>query len=94
MNLQNLNIDYKKTNNILFDARNIIDASLDYAYRHVNVALIERNWLLGYRIAKEKLKDTRSENYGKEIIKKLSKELTSIYGKGFDRSNLYRFLLF
>ena len=96
MNLQNLelNINYKETNDILLDARNIIDSSLNYAYRHVNVALIERNWLLGLRITREELKDTRRENYGLEIIKKLSKELTAEYGTGFTKTNLYNFLSF
>lgn len=94
MDLKKLDIDYMETNNILDDAKNIINSSLDYAYHHVNVALIKRNWLLGYRIYKEELKDKRSENYGLQIIKKLSLDLTKIYGKGFDRSNLYRFYLF
>ena len=50
--------------------------------------------LIGYRIAKEELKGNNRADYGLEIIKKLSKELTKQYGKGFDRSNLYRFLSF
>lgn len=94
MNLEKLNIDYKETNDILLDARNIIDSSLNYAYRHINVALIERNWLLGYRIAKEELYGSRSENYGLEIIKNLSKDLTKIYGKGFTKTNLYSYVSF
>ena len=32
--------------------------------------------------------------YGLELIKKLSRELTKEYGKGFDRTNLYKFLKF
>ena len=32
--------------------------------------------------------------YGTEIFKKLSKELTSEYGKGFTKTNLYSFYLF
>ena len=37
--------------------------------------------------------DERSE-YGLEVIKKISKELTQRYGKGYDRSNLYHCLKF
>ena len=94
MELEDLKINYKETNNILEDAKSIIDLSKECAYRAVNVTLIERNWLLGYRIAKEELKETRKENYGLEIIKTLSKDLTKIYGKGFTKTNLYLFLLF
>ncbi|MFQ9564081.1 MAG: DUF1016 N-terminal domain-containing protein [Faecalibacillus intestinalis] len=32
--------------------------------------------------------------YGSEVIKKLSKELTKLYGKGFTKSNLYSFYKF
>ena len=37
--------------------------------------------------------DERSE-YGLGVIKKISKELTQRYGKGYDRSNLYHVLSF
>ena len=60
----------------------------------VNLALVERNWLIGYRIAEEELKGEDRANYGTEIIKKLSKELKEEYGKGFDSRNLYYFLNF
>ena len=44
-------------------------------------------------LAKEAGGDERSE-YGLEVIKKISKELTQRYGKGYDRSNLYHCLKF
>lgn len=40
------------------------------------------------------LKGQDRANYGKEIIKKISKELADEYGKGFDSRNLYDFLNF
>lgn len=45
------------------------------------------------KLAKEAGGDERSE-YGLEVIKKISKELTQRYGKGYDRSNLYHCLKF
>lgn len=88
------NIKYSKTDNVLNDICSIIDSARDYAFQSVNIALVERNWLIGYRIAEEELKGQDRANYGVEVIKNLSKELTKEYGKGFDRSNLYRFLNF
>ena len=87
-------IEYKNTDNVLEDICSIINSAKNYAYQSVNMALVERNWLIGYRIAEEELKGKDRADYGIEIIKKLSKELTKEYGKGFDRSNLYRFLSF
>ena len=87
-------IKYQKTDDVLQDVCSIIDSAKDFAYNAVNIALVERNWLIGYRIAEEELKGNNRADYGIEVIKKLSKELTKQYGKGFDRSNLYRFLSF
>ena len=83
-------IKVQKTDDIISDLRYIIDTSQKSAYQAVNVALVYRNWLIGQRIAEEELKGEDRAEYGAEVIKKLSKELTKIYGKGFDRATLYR----
>ena len=85
---------YKKTADIYEDVSSIVKQATYAAYRSVNVLLIQRNWLLGKRIAEEELSENRSENYGKEIIIELSERLTKEYGKGFDKSNLYYYLQF
>ena len=87
-------IKYQSTDNVLEDVCSIIESARDYAYKSVNIALVERNWLIGYRIAEEELKGNDRADYGLEIIKKLSKELTKQYGKGYDSRNLYYFLNF
>lgn len=90
----NAMVKYVKTDDILGDMQSIINASQNAAYQAVNLALIRRNWLLGYRIAEEELKGEERAEYGAGIIKKLSKELTAIYGHGFTKSNLYSFYAF
>ena len=55
----------------------------------VNRALVLRNWLLGKRISEEIISKGNEENYGKSLIAKLSKQLTSEFGKGFTPSILY-----
>ena len=85
---------FQKTENILNDVQNIIEVSQKEAYRAVNTILSQRNWLIGYRIAEEELAGEDRAEYGVEIIKKLSKELTDKYGKGYDRSNLYHCVRF
>ena len=87
-------IKYSKTDNVLKDICSIINSARDYAFQSVNIALVERNWLIGYRIAEEELKGEGRADYGTEIIKKLSRELKEEYGKGFDARNLYYFLNF
>ena len=72
----------------------IIDIFQKSAYQAVNVALVYWNWLIGYRIAEETLNGNKRAEYGSEVIKKLSKELTKLYGKGFTKSNLHSFYKF
>lgn len=75
------------------DACQIIDQAQAAAYRVVNETLIKRNWLLGLRIQHEVLKEQRAE-YGEQIIKQLSKELTAKYKTGFTKTNLYNYVGF
>ena len=81
---------YQDTDNVIEDVCSIIDSAQSYAYQAVNIALVKRNWLIGYRIAKEELKGLKRAEYGEKIIKELSRNLTEKYGKGFDRVTLYR----
>ena len=86
--------DFKQTDDIFKDMCGIIDSARDAAYKAVNSALVQRNWLIGYRIAKEELGDADRAEYGIGVIQKLSKELTAQYGKGFTKTNLYSFYSF
>jgi predicted nuclease of restriction endonuclease-like (RecB) superfamily len=82
------------TNDIFKDVENIVEQARGYAYNAVNIAMVQRNWLLGKRIAEEELQGEDRAIYGKEIVKQLSLHLTNIYGKGFTQSNLYQFVQF
>lgn len=79
---------------LIADVRKIIDEAHSLAQKSVNVALLQRNWLLGKRILEEEMRGEARAEYGAGVIKKLSKELTSIYGKGFEQRTLYRFVRF
>lgn len=87
--LLKLVIPYSGDGDLLSDACNIIDGARNYAYSSVNVALVQRNWLLGKRICKEELKGEGRADYGLELIKNLSRKLTKVYGKGFSGTDLY-----
>ena len=86
--------NFVRTDNILKDMCGIIESTQKAAYQAVNTALVQRNWLLGYRIASEGMQVEGRAKYGAEIIKKLSKELSAEYGKGYTKSSLYSFYSF
>jgi len=78
----------------LSDSRQIIETAQDFAYKAVNVALVQRNWLLGKRIAEEELSASGLAEYGKQVIATLATSLTALYGNSLDTSNLYKFVAF
>ncbi len=86
--------NFVKTDDIFQDMCGIIESSREAAHRAVNIALVQRNWLIGYRIASEELQGEERAEYGMEVIKQLAKDLTKTYGKGFDYGSLYKFLKF
>lgn len=85
---------YRESENILNDIQNIIETSQRQAYHAVDTILSQRNWLIGYRIAEEELKGENRAEYGTNVIKQLSEDLTKLYGKGFTKTNLYNFYSF
>lgn len=87
-------VAYRQTEDIVNDARLIIESAQKWAHRAVNVALVYRNWFLGKRIAEEELKGEGRAKYGAQVIVNLSKALSKEYGKGFSKLNLWYFLRF
>ena len=84
--MENKLIHFQKSDDLLGDIQGIIEDARYQAYQAVNLSLVQRNWLLGYRISQEELKGEGRAEYGLEVIKGLSKDLTAIYGKGFTKS--------
>lgn len=82
---------YVITDDIVADTKAIIETARQSAYRAINSTLVKRNWLIGMRISEGDLGD---RSYGKELVAKLSKELTAAYGKGFTKTSLYQCIQF
>lgn len=79
---------------LLSDVLHIIDSAREAAYISINAAMVRRNWLLGKRISEEELQGGTRAEYGREVMCKLSRELRTRYGKGYNKSNLYQFVDF
>ena len=58
------------------------------ALASVNTILVQTYWHIGKHIVEFEQKGEAKAGYGKELLTKLSKDLTLEYGKGFSRSNL------
>lgn len=89
-----IDIAYHNEGSLAVDLGSIIEQAKGVAYRAVDVVLVYRNWLIGKRIAEEELKGGERAGYGKSQISDLAASLTAKYGRGFDSSNLYKYIAF
>lgn len=78
---------------LLQELRELIGGTRSRVARQINTELVMLNWHVGYRIRKEILKEERAE-YGKQIVEDLGAHLAREYGRGFDRSALFRMVQF
>ena len=81
-------------NQFVSDIIQIIRNGKDKAYAAVNTSMIATYWNIGRRIVLEEQKGELRAEYGTQLLKKLSIELTKEIGKGFTERNLRNFRLF
>ena len=75
------------------DISQLIQSARSYVAKEYNSSHILLCWSIGQKIEVEVLKYDRGE-YGEQIVDNLSIELSSKYGKGYSRANLFRMLKF
>ena len=61
--MENKLIHFQKSDDLLGDIQGIIEDARYQAYQAVNISLVQRNWLLGYRISQEELKGEGRAEY-------------------------------
>lgn len=71
---------YNQIKNILTSARNKV-------YSAANFAMVEAYWHIGKSIVEQQGGEARAE-YGTQLIKALSEQMTTDFGKGFTVANL------
>ena len=80
--------------NYIQEIKQILAEARQKAYNAINFAMVEAYWHIGKRIVEEEQKGEKRAAYGKDILKELSKELASEFGKGFSSPNLRNFRQF
>jgi len=75
---------------IFGDISKIIDIAKGSAARSVNCIMTAAYWVIGRRILEFEQRGAERADYGEELLKKLSHDLTLRYGRGFAKSNLYQ----
>lgn len=58
-------------------------------YQSINTAMIEAYWNIGRKIVEEEQNGKQRADYGKEIVKTISLELSKEFGKGFSARTIW-----
>ena len=76
------------------DIKQIVTQARQKAYAAINSAMVEAYWQMGKRIVEQEQQGKGRADYGTQLLKSLSKELTAEFGKGFSVGSLYYYRQF
>lgn len=85
----NNNLPDGKFDGAYLSIKEVIERARNTAYRAVNFAMVRAYRSIGRVIVEDEQKGGKRAEYGKSLIKDLSKRLTKDYGIGFDERNLW-----
>jgi len=90
----NKKITKTKYSNLIQDISGLLEDSRKKVYYQVNNILVQTYWYIGKHIVEfDQGKDERAQ-YGAGLLKKISKDLTKQYGKGFNERSLRNYRQF
>lgn len=82
------NMHPSEINALYGQIRAILEHARSTAYRHVNLAMLQSYWRIGYLIVEYEQKGEARAEYGKGVLEEISRRLTSEFGKGYSVQNL------
>ena len=77
-----------KNNSLVLEISTIVNEIKTNLSKEINKSIIYVYWNIGKIIVKHENEDNNRLEYGKEVLKELSKELTKLLGKGYSLTNL------
>ena len=88
MNSSSNNMHSSEINTLYGQIRAVLEQARSSAYRHVNLAMLQSYWRIGYLIVEYEQKGEARAEYGKGVLEEISRRLTSEFGKGYSVQNL------
>lgn len=83
-----------KTDSIVADIRELILRQRSTIANTINTAMLQSYWEIGRRIVEEEQSYSSRAEYGAQLIKKLSAQLTNEFGRGFSERSLRNYRQF
>jgi len=81
-------VDISKKINFHQEIKTLLQNAKNKIYTNINSTMTRTYWLIGQKIVEEEQNGDSRAEYGKELLKNLSLELTEEFGKGFSQDNL------
>ncbi len=78
----------EKNNTMAVEITNMVNEARNNLTKEINKSITYVYWNIGRIIVKHENEDNNRLEYGKEVLKGLSKELTKLLGKGYSYTNL------
>lgn len=92
--MKKLTTSKKKYTELIKKISELVDKSRRELVQAINTKIVNTYWSIGKYIIEYEQRGKERADYGSELIRTLSKELSSRFGKGFSRSNLQNMRLF
>jgi len=83
-----MEVQENKYQSLIEQIGGLLLAGRQKAIQSVNTILVQTYWQIGRYIVEFEQHGNERAEYGSQLFERLSKDLTSTYGKGFSRSNL------
>lgn len=84
----------KSNPSFVSDVKTILEQARKSSYQSVNTAMVQAYWLVGKRIVQEEQDGKERAVYGGNVLKLLSKAISSDFGDGLSIANLKNFRQF
>jgi predicted nuclease of restriction endonuclease-like (RecB) superfamily len=78
----------------ILEIKQILAQARQKTYHAINTAMVEAYWNIGQKIVLEEQNGNQRADYGKEILKNVSIELSKEFGKGFSERSLREYRQF
>ena len=71
------------------DVQHVIESARNKVYTTANISIIQAYWNIGNLLVKEEQQGADRAAYGKQVVEALSLRLQAVYGRGYNKTNLW-----
>jgi predicted nuclease of restriction endonuclease-like (RecB) superfamily len=75
---------------LLVDITSWLETARKQAGRAVNAVMTATYWRIGQRIVEQEQRGSERAGYGERLVEQLAEDLTSRFGRGFSRANVFQ----